>query len=232
MSTRINLLAVLCAIMTPFVASAAVTNGDFETGDLTGWTLIGYGSAQNSSIGVTPSAGSFQGYINNTGNFSASAATVVTSLGVSGPAILALGAGTPTTGSSISQDVTVSAGDVLSFDWNFLTDEHNEGVAYNDFVIFTISSSAFFLASRDSTFFTLDLASPPTGFDGQTHWATQTYTFPSTGTFKLGFAVFNVGDAGHDSVLLVDSVSIVPEPSSIGFLAIGAIGLLRRVRLR
>jgi hypothetical protein len=230
MSCKAVLLAALCAVVAPLIANAGVTNGGFESGDLTGWSHLGYTLAQTSSIGVTPTAGTYQGFIDNTGNFSASAAAVATALGVSGPTIAGLGAGTPTTGSAISQTLTVTAGDVLTFDWNFLTDEHNEGVAYNDFVIYTIDSSAFFLASRDSTFFTLDLASPPPGFDGQTHWATESYTFTSSGTFNVGYAVFNVGDAGHDSVLLVDAVSITPEPASLGLLVIGAAGLLRRVR--
>lgn len=213
----------------PLTVKAAVTNGGFETGDLTGWTPIGAAHADTAAIGVTPTENTYQAYIDNTGNFSALAPAVAASLGVSGPSIIGLGAGTPTTGSAISQDLTVSTGDVLSFDWNFLTDEHNEGVEFNDFAMFTISSAANFLASRDSTFFTLNLASPPPGFDGQTNYATQTYTFTSAGTFKLGFAIFNVGDAGHNSVLLVDNLSIAaPEPGSISLLIAAAPGLLAR----
>ena len=165
-----------------------------------------------------------------TGNFTALAPAVVASLGVSGPAIVGLSAGTPTNGTGISQDVTVLAGDTLSFDWNFLTDELNEDAMYNDFGFFSISGSAFLLASRNSS--TFDMSFPPAGFDGQTGWTTQTYTFPSAGTFKIGFGVFNVGDSGHNSVLLLDAISIsVPEPSSIVLLSIGlSIGLLRLLR--
>ena len=151
-------------------------------------------------------------------------------MGVSGSSILALGAGTPTTGSAISQDITILAGDVLAFDWNFLTDEHDEALQYNDFAMFTISSTANFLASRDSTFSTLNLVSPPPGFDGQTNYATQNYTFTSPGTYKIGFAVFNVGDAGHNSVLLLDSVAVTPEPTMLTMLALSSVCLLRRGR--
>jgi hypothetical protein len=212
------------------ITSAAVSNGDFETGSLAGWTPIGAASAATAAIGVTPPQGTYQAYIDNTGNFAAPAPLVASSLGVTGSEILALGAGTPTTGSAISQDITVSAGDVLTFDWNFLTDEHDEGVAYNDFAMFTIFSDAHFLASRDSTFFTLNTTSPPPGFDGQTNWATQNYTFTSGGTYKIGFAVFNVGDAGHNSVLLVDSITVVPEPVSSALFGITALLIARRRR--
>src|ERR1051326_4995753 len=207
-----------CAVALGLASSAcAVTNGDFQTGSLSSWLHIGFTHTDNSASGVTPSQGTYDAFIYNTGNFAADISLVVPFLGVPGSSILGLGQGNPTTGSAISQDITVSAGDVLSFDWNFLTDEWNEDPQYNDFAMFTIGTDPFFLASRGSTHATLDLVSPPPGFDGQTHWANQTYTFTAGGTYKLGFAIFNVGDAGHDSLLLVDSVSVstVPEPASI-----------------
>jgi len=216
------------------LAAAAVTNGDFETGSLSGWSHIGFTHTDNSASGVTPSQGTYDAFIDNTGNFAADISAVVPFLGVPGTSILALLQGPPTTGSAISQDITVSAGDVLSFDWNFLTDEWNEDPGYNDFAIFTIGTDPYFLASRGSTHATLDITSPPPGFDGQTHWANQTYTFTSTGTFKLGFAVFNVGDAGHDSLLLVDAVSVsaVPESGSFALVIAGAAMVALHVRRR
>jgi hypothetical protein len=80
---------------------------------------------------------------------------------------------------------------------------------------------------------TLNTVSPPPGFDGQTNWATQSHTFSVGGTYKLGFAVFNVGDAGHNSVLLVDAVTLnsVPEPSALILtLSASSICLARRSR--
>lgn len=229
MSLKIRLFVVVCAAIAPEVAHAGVINGGFETGNLSGWTPIGAAKATGSSIGVTPTEGSFQGFIETTGNFTATAPVVIASLGVPGPAIIGLGAGTPTNGSGMSQVLTVAAGDTLSFDWNFLTDELNETATFNDFGFFTISGTAFLLASRNSS--TFNLVSPPAGFDGQTDWQTQSYTFASAGTYTLGFGVFNVGDTGHNSVLLLDAITIpVPEPSSFALLTAGslAVFLLRR----
>ncbi len=223
-AAKILLLMAVCAVATPSLSNADVTNGGFETGDLTGWTLAGFGQATGSGIGVTPTEGSFQGYIQTTGNLTALAPAVAASLGLAGPAIAGLGAGTPVNGTGISQNVTVAAGDTLSFNWNFLTDELTELPMYNDFGFFSVSGSAFLLASRNSS--TYNVVSPPAGFEGQTGWMTQSYTFPSAGTYSIGFGVFNVGDAGFDSALVLDAISIpVPEPASATLSALGLIGL-------
>jgi hypothetical protein len=227
MPKKTLLFTLVCALATPLLSYAGVINGDFETGDLTGWTLAGFGQAIGAGVGITPTQGSYQGYIETTGNLTDTAPVVAASLGISGPAIAAFGAGTPVNGTAISQDVTVSAGDTVSFDWNFVTAELSEPPTYNDFGFFTISGLAFLLASRNSS--TYNTVSPPAGYEGQTGWATQSYTFPSAGTYTIGFGVFNVGDAGYDSALLLDSVVIpTPEPPSIVLLALGLLaGFLR-----
>ncbi|MBB6431264.1 PEP-CTERM sorting domain-containing protein [Algisphaera agarilytica] len=70
----------LLSLSTRFVAAAAVatalstsasaqieltTNGDFETGDLTGWTQFETGPGQQSVTTSNPSAGTYAGNINN-----------------------------------------------------------------------------------------------------------------------------------------------------------------------
>jgi hypothetical protein len=232
MSKCFPLIVLLAALATPPLAAAAVVNGGFETGTLAGWTPIGFTKTETAAVGVTPTVGTYQGYLNSTGNFTASAPAVLASLTVDPPDILTLGAGTPTVGSGLSQDVTVAAGDTLTFDWNFLTDELDESATFNDFAFFSIAGVPFLLASRNSS--TFNIVSPPAGFDGQTGWMTQSYTFTAGGTYKLGFGVFNVGDTGHDSVLLLDAVTLpVPEPTSLALIASGmSIAFFKRRRRR
>ncbi len=220
MSARSILVAAVCALVTPQLATAAVINGSFETGDLTGWTVVGSAQAPDASIGVTPTVGTYQGYIETTGNYTQYAPPIEASLGITDSTLNGLGFTEFVNGTAISQDVTVSAGDTLTFDWNFLTDELDEDPLYNDFAYFTIDSAAYLLASRNGS--TYDTGSPPVGFDGQTGWDSGSYTFTAAGTYKIGFGVFNVHDAGHNSVLLLDNISLpVPEPTSFVLLAIG-----------
>jgi hypothetical protein len=237
MFAKKTLLVALCALLAPLAANAQVVNGSFETGDFSGWTLFGQGTTYTSSVGVTPTAGTVQGYIDNTGNFTQTAPDIVAALGVPTAQIAAITTGTPTRGTALYQDVTVSAGQTLSFDWNFTTSELDQDPSFDDFAFYTIAGDAFFLSSRNAGSFD-PLLTPPVdplmvpaaGFNGITGWTTQTYTFPSAGTFRVGFGVLNVKDAGHDSALLLDNISIsVPEPCT-GLLALSSILMLKRQR--
>src|SRR4051812_551496 len=206
---------------TPIISHAAVINGNFETGNLTGWSSLGSAHVVTASFGVTPTEGTYQGYIESTGNFTALAIDIVPFLGLTGSDIMALGQGAPTNGTGMSQDITVSAGDTLFFDWNFLTDELNETATFNDFAFLVVDGTAFLLSSRNTG--TFDMTSPPVGFDGQTGWSTDSYNFATGGTFKIGFGVFNVGDSGHNSVLLLDAIHVpVPEPGTFVLMALVA----------
>lgn len=193
-------------------SSYGLTNGNFETGDITGWTGLGLSGALPNALTVVPTEGSYMGVMDNTGNGPVGAPVIAGALGVPGASLIGLSTGTPTNGSCIYQDITVSAGDTLTFDWNFLTDELNEDPQYNDFAIFSIATDPYLLRDKNTPpyiFFP-----PMSAFDGQTGWATQSHVFSIAGTYRLGFAVFNVEDTGHDSWLLVDNV-IVPEPACL-----------------
>ncbi|MFM6897091.1 MAG: PEP-CTERM sorting domain-containing protein, partial [Microcystis panniformis] len=127
-----------------------------------------------------------------------------------------------TEGSAIKQTFNANAGDVLSFYWNFLTDEDANNIDYNDFAFFTLNNTLYSLADVQSSF----LVNP-----SFSHLAKETgyqlYTIPIlvTGDYTLGFGVVDVdktggGDNTINSALLVDNIKLtniakVPEPDTI-----------------
>jgi hypothetical protein len=95
---RIVVLGIcVAALAVTLVASAAVVNGDFETGDLTGWTTF---TTANGTIG-TPAVVSFD----TTGTGASNAAEFA--VGVAVPALPAVGEG-----GGIHQSVNTVAGEV------------------------------------------------------------------------------------------------------------------------
>ncbi len=142
-------------------------------------------------------------------------------------------------GSAIKKTITVDAGDVLSFDWNFLTDvtESDRSSFYNDFAFFTLSQTVGKLADTYST-----LLESLSDFPRETGFSTYQHTFTAAGTYTLSFGVADVGDGSVRSGLLVDNVVIshsstptsIPEPTAaLGLLSFGAFGFgLRLLRQR
>lgn len=217
-------------------ASAAVLNGGFETGNFTGWETLGQTSIQTSAYGSGPTEGTSQALLstfcpaveNNRCNRDGNFLELTNFLNVNALALTALGE--VFEGSALQTTLSVNAGDVLTFDWNFLTDsmDGDERGLYNDFAFVTLSGTVDELAD---TFSPLVGTLAATNFENQTGFTTFSYTFTTAGTYTLGLGVVDVGDGANDSGLLVDNVLLsssstpkgVPEPTSVlGVLAFGA----------
>lgn len=188
----------------------SIVNGGFEIGDFTDWQTIGDASIQKAEFGSGPTEGNYQALISNTLG-SVSEAELEANLGLKSGALDSLNNGNVTEGSALQlKPITVKAGDVLSFDWNFLT---NEGLPsfYNDFGFVTISSTSSELADTNSNFFFSN-----TIFLSETGYETFTYQFTQAGTFTIGLGVVDVEDTDVDSGLLVDNLKIVSPVKVIG----------------
>lgn len=215
----------LSTVLVAAPSQAAVINGSFEQG-LFGWQSTKSVGSINSSIGVNPTDGYFQTSLVT--NSSASAASIEKFLGLTRGSLSTLGNGVANGGAAIKQTFTASAGDVVSFDWNFLTDEGTPNARNNDFAFFSLTGLTE-LADTKVSF--VDSLSP---FREETGYQTTSYNITTAGTYTLGFGVINSGDRKVQSGLLVDNVSSepVPEPASmLGILAFGALGgkkLLKR----
>jgi hypothetical protein len=190
----------LASILGASPSQAAVINGNFDN-DLTGWGAKGSANIVDGKAFLSA--------------FGDSDTNIETFLGLGAGALDALNGSNATNGSAIKQTITVNAGDILSFDWQFQGQDY---LPYNDFSFFSISSLASKLADIKAV-----------GSFGQKLSQTS-YTFQSAGTYTIGFGVFNALDTAASSTLAIDNVKLssttsVPEPASIvGILAIGATG--------
>jgi hypothetical protein len=223
-----------------FVALAAtsfaqVVNGDFSS-SLSGWFTTGDASVRDGAGFITTASFSEDddnvgvGTYNFSGNETTFAADLETSLGLSPDALspdVSNGV-LATEGSAIFQSVTVQAGDVLRFDWTFLTNEDGG----NDYAFLVINGTVFNLSNG----LTLSSASSYDFGFTTTSQSYQSSVFDSAATLTVGFGVVDVDNFVGSSALVVDNVSVavVPEPSAFaalaGFAALGFAALRRRAR--
>jgi hypothetical protein len=128
-------------VATAETLAAAVVNGSFETGNFSNWNTSGQTSVETSSFQVTPVNGSYQAALQTCFFIGAcddnqpltNASDLQSFLSLSGNQLSNLSV---TEGSAIKQTITANAGDVLSFSWNFLTDEDAAYVDYSRFRFF------------------------------------------------------------------------------------------------
>ncbi|MFE4106733.1 hypothetical protein [Almyronema epifaneia] len=176
-----------------------LVNAGFEAG-LAGWLSRGNVQPVTAAIGADPVAGQFQ-------------AALATSGEVLGDDSLeaflqlppdSLGAIENTVGSAIRQSFFAQAGDILTLNWQLLT----QGLALDP------STSAFVSISRLSQTFEVietqlfNLLTDPDRLTGS-----QTFSFvvPTTGTYSLGIGLITA-DATETTQLLIDNVSLKPQP--------------------
>jgi hypothetical protein len=214
-------------VATAEISPAAVVNGSFETGNFSDWNTSGQASVENSSFQVTPVNGNYQAVLQTCvfvgacdDNQSLTNANDLESfLDLSGNQLSNLSV---VEGSAIKQTITANAGDVLSFYWNFLTDEDANNTDYNDFAFFTLNNTLYSLADIKSSF---PVNPSFSHLKKETGYQTYTITISVTGNYILGFGVVDVdktggGDNTINSALLVDNIKLtniakVPEPDTL-----------------
>lgn len=203
-----------------------IQNGSFETGNgnfkeaLTGWNTIGAVGIPNSSFRTVPSEGNTQALmVNDEFLGTADANEIEQFLGSTSESLNNLSESYTFGGSAMKQTFTANAGDIISFDFNFLTNESTRNNAKNDFSFVSFASDVLdhpFLHLLGDTF--SNFVNSNTRFYRETGYESFEYEILETGDYTLGFGVANATtDAGY-SGLLVDNVKVissvsVPEPN-------------------
>jgi hypothetical protein len=188
------------------VAHALVDNGSFEAASYCGWETTGHAVRTDSSFGIGPVHGASQALITTGGN--TSRAAIEHFLGIEPGTLDTFTAYPATAGTALRQSLTVEAGRVLSFDWNFLC---NDYVPYNDFAFFSVNGEVHKLsdvAECDG------LGNGNASFQDQTGFSSFSYTFSAAGTYTIGFGVIDVRDTSVAAGLIIDNVH-TDEPLAV-----------------
>jgi hypothetical protein len=199
------------------ISANPIPNGDFETGALAPWSGGGrYGPVLAEEAGVVPPSGGWQGFADTGNRLPTNSAPVP-----AGRSLLQATTGVPlgmldtltsgglvAHGSAITQVLSVNAGDVLSFGWDFLTNELPGQLQRNDTAFFSVSGSTPVALRLADTFSAL---APSTSllYARETGYQTFSYTFPAGGTFIVSFGAVDRATTDGDSALLVDAVELV-----------------------
>ena len=255
--------------MTLVASVHAQTNPGFESGDFTGWNSYGDALVLGANLGTGPAEGKHDAFVASATDGSVNTAVPVglgvssavaeSDLALSTGSLAAVGNGSALLTSAISQSIALVAGQTVSFQWDFLTnqtyfDGTNQSIApdagNNDFAFFSTSGASAGVSKLADTFYGYAVdGSSPAGFDSgftvtnvnnpfvsETGFHTFSLTAATTGNYLLGFGVSHAvsgTDNGINSALLIDNIQVsaaTPEPASL--LALGGLcaGLMRRRR--
>ena len=242
---KLLLLAVF--LLVPFQAEAVLLNGNFETGSLSPWQAIGDVLLVDSSFGVDPPQGHQQLLMTNapmtwsddpnaqsySGTFSAYRLLLFPFFAPANPGLF-----NPYEGSGIKQTFTANTDILLSFTWQYLTDEGGYGLLDRDFM--SLDSLLYELIPGIPTPILRTVGSnspsPPiqptsslTPFAQQYDAITSTIFIPA-GVHTIGFGVVDGVDPFFNSGLLVDDISFraapAPEPAAWLLLSFGLLAFI------
>jgi len=223
-------------------AQAAIVNPSFETPGLAGWSTVGMAVAADGTIGVSPTDGTFQALL-IAGAGSVSPAVIESAVGLFPGDLASLnslfGLAAPFEGSAIYQTFTAAAGDSVTVDLDFLTNELLGGI---DVAYALLTDSGGFFAGFAS--FGMSGGAPvPSGFTAHSGYSTNGSVTLAAGTYTLSFIALDGVDDAADAGMLIDNIvytpaappppPAVPEPGSMALALVGLAGLgLRRLRQR
>jgi hypothetical protein len=119
-------------------------------------------------------------------------------------------------GSALKQVVAVEAGEILSFEWNFLTNETSFSLdpnigSLNDYAFFLVNDEVNVLADIN------DAIVPSSFFVSETGNRSFQYRFNRAGSYTIAFGAVDIDDFTVTSALSVSHVTLTPssDPTSV-----------------
>ncbi|MGB7443107.1 MAG: choice-of-anchor I family protein [Coleofasciculaceae cyanobacterium] len=205
-----------------------LVSGGFEEG-LAGWTPTGDAVLATNTFGRGPVEGDSQAFLSTAtnevigldANFNPVAGGTAVPAANLPPNLVNVILPNTIEGSSLTQTFTATAGETLTFSYNFLTNEtvgQNADPNFNDYAFISIEGATEVvnevLADTTASF------NPISNLDSfeqyeffnETGFETFSYTFQTTGQFTLGVGVADVGEFTTVSGLLVDDFSLSNDP--------------------
>lgn len=220
----------LSAISSLALADVTVNDG-FENG-LGAWSVFGTASTVGTSAATE---GSKVGLVHATEGGADNAAQLQAFVGVFGdnlrpqPDSSDAFAG----GSAISQSFNAKKGDLVSFDWRFVTNELQP--LSTDFSFVVLNGKATVLMDRTSS---LPIGAGVLDFESSTDWRRMTLVADHDGINTVSFGVMQTLDTSFSSAMVVDKFEVnpgatapVPEPETYAMMLAG-LGLLAAVARR
>ena len=216
-----KILALLCAVAFVFSMAATasaipITNGGFETGDFTGWSV--YVPPGASAEVVTSYTTSDPG-------------GVVTYDPMEGSYFAKLKTDGHASYTTLRQTINLTSNSSVH-GWAAFEDNDFGGM-YNDLAAVTIYDTIGTLLAVP--WYQSSNLVNGVGVYGQTPWQYWTWTPPDSGDYVVELAIANVGSQINDSFALFDGVRASPEPATLllvgsGFLGFAGIGRKRFIK--
>jgi VCBS repeat-containing protein len=120
-------------------------------------------------------------------------------LGLTAGTLDSIEAGT-TDGAAVAFDLTLAAGETISFSWNFASTEYEP---FNDYAFVSVASG---FAEKLSDIFTIGDGAND-NFLHSSGWQQFVYTADAAGDYRFGIGVVNEGDTAFDSFLYISGFS-------------------------
>jgi hypothetical protein len=196
-----------------------IPNSGFETNSLLPeWTSLGVAGVVGTTGDIVAPEGSRQGHATNSTG-SVTDAVLAAFIGQPATGLDALGNGNAIEGSAIKRTVSGSAGQTLSFRWNFLTNELTTPTwPFKDFAFVSLSGpgGTGVFTTLANTASGLVSTSFQSGFSNMTGYRTFSFVLPADGEYTLAIGVCDVLSPNLDSRVLVDDLQLTGGDVSFG----------------